>query len=81
MTKYYPMATYGGKTDNFHTLTSYDSLSSIRECLDAIETWITCGYKIDRCWIQKISCCQDYTTSKIDIDVKFTDLGEPYVIE
>ena len=52
MRRFYPMATYDGQTDNFHTLTTYDSLDSIDDCLEVIRSWISIGYKIDRCWIQ-----------------------------
>lgn len=38
MNKYYPMATYDGKTDNFHTLTTYDCLFSENECINVIRT-------------------------------------------
>lgn len=53
MKLYYPMATYDGKTDNFHTLTTYDSQFTIEECLTVIRNWISMGFKIDKCWIQE----------------------------
>jgi hypothetical protein len=53
MKTYYPMATYDGQTDNFHTLTTYDSQFTVNECLIAIRNWISAGFKIDKCWIQE----------------------------
>jgi len=53
MKKYYPMATYDGQTDNFHTLTTYDSQFTVEECLSVIRNWISAGFKIDKCWIQE----------------------------
>ena len=41
MNTYYPMATYDGKTDNFHTLTTYDCLDSESACIDVISKWIS----------------------------------------
>lgn len=52
MKTYYPMATYDEQIDNFHTLTTYDSLWYPRDCLEVFEKWISAGYKIDRMWIQ-----------------------------
>lgn len=40
MKVFYPMATRDGKTDALHTLTTYDSLDSIEECLKVFETWL-----------------------------------------
>lgn len=77
MNTYYPMATYDGKTDNFHTLTTYDSLDSEDECLDVIGKWISIGYKIDKCWIQLY---MDSVDVPIDIDVKISPNGTPYVV-
>lgn len=53
MTLFYPMATFDGNTDNFHTLTTYDSQFTIDDCLSVIEMWLSLGYKIDNCWIQE----------------------------
>lgn len=53
MKKYYPMATYDGKTDPFHTLTTYDSQFTVDECLSVIRNWISSGFRIDKCWIQE----------------------------
>lgn len=53
MKTYYPMATYDGKTDNFHTLTTYDSQFTVDECLSVIRNWISSGFKIDNCRIQE----------------------------
>ena len=77
MNKYYPMATYDGKTDNFHTLTTYDSLDSESACLDVISKWISMGYQTVRCWIQEYLDC---INGPIDIDVKISPMGTPYII-
>lgn len=77
MNTYYPMATYDGKTDNFHTLTTYDSLDSESACLDVISKWVSMGYKIDRCWIQAYLDC---INGPIDIDVKISPMGTPYIV-
>ena len=53
MKKYYPMATYDGETDNFHTLTTYDCQDNVDQCLSVIRNWISAGFKIDNCWIQE----------------------------
>lgn len=53
MKKYYPMATYDGETDPFHTLTTYDSQDNVDQCLSVIRNWISSGFRIDRCWIQE----------------------------
>lgn len=53
MKRYYPMATYDRKTDNFHTLTTYDSQDTVDQCLSVIRNWISAGFKIDNCWIQE----------------------------
>lgn len=78
MNKYYPMATYDGKTDNFHTLTTYDSLFSENECLDVIHTWLSIGYKIDRCWIQCFT--ESLNNDPIEIEVKISPNGTPYIV-
>jgi hypothetical protein len=69
------MATFDGKVDNFHTLTTYDSQGTISECVRVIETWLSIGYKIDRCWIQK------YGEGKLshDIPVTISESGEVIV--
>lgn len=54
MKRYYPMATYDGKTDNFHTLTTYDSLDNVDQCLSVVRNWISAGFRIDQCWIQEV---------------------------
>ena len=77
MNTYYPMATYDGKTDNFHTLTTYDSLDIEIACIDVISKWISMGCKIDRCWIQEYLDCVD---GPIDIDVKISPNGTPYIV-
>lgn len=77
MNRYYPMATYDGKTDNFHTLTTYDSLDSESDCIDAISKWISMGYKIDKCWIQLY---MDSVNVPIDIDVKISPNGTPCIV-
>ena len=77
MNTYYPMATYDGKTDNFHTLTTYDSIDSESACLDVISKWISMGYKIDKCWIQAYLDC---INGPIDIDVKISPMGTPYIV-
>ena len=35
------------------------------------------GYKIDRCWIQEYLDCVD---GPIDIDVKISPKGTPYIV-
>lgn len=55
MAYFYPMATYDGKTDNFHTLTTYDSQDTIDDCLRVIRNWISSGFRIDNCWIQEFN--------------------------
>lgn len=77
MNRYYPMATYDGKIDNFHTLTTYDSLDSESDCLNVISVWISMGYKIDKCWIQLY---MDSVDGPIDIDVKISHNGIPYIV-
>ena len=75
--RYYPMATFDGQTDNFHTLTTYDSLLSEDECLDVIRKWISMGYKIDKCWIQLY---MEDMEIPIDIGVKISPKGTPYIV-
>lgn len=71
------MATYDGKTDNFHTLTTYDSLHSPDACISVIRNWISMGYKIDKCWIQEYMQPEDYP---IEIEVKISSKGTPYIV-
>lgn len=70
------MATYDGKTDNFHTLTTYDSQDSIDQCLTVIRNWISSGFRIDKCWIQEFE--EDNKTPK-NISVHIVG-GKPKVI-
>lgn len=76
MKRFYPMATYDGKTDNFHTLTTYDSQFTIDECLSIIRNWISAGFKIDNCWIQEFEANTDVP---INISVHIVG-GKPKVI-
>ena len=66
MTVFYPMATYDGKTDNFHTLTTYDSQDNVDQCLSVIRNWISAGFRIDKCWIQEFN---EYTKTSKNISV------------
>ena len=77
MNNYYPMATYDGQTDNFHTLTTYDSLDSPDECIGVISKWISMGYKIDKCWIQWYMTPDD---DPVEIEVKISSQGTPYIV-
>lgn len=76
MRTYYPMATYDGKTDPLHTLTTYDSLMSPKECLTVIKNWISMGYKPDKCWIQ------EYTDGNLsaEVEVKVNQDGELVIV-
>ena len=76
MKTYYPMATYDGKTDNFHTLTTYDSQFTVDECLSVIRNWISAGFRIDKCWIQEFD--EDTKTPR-NISVHVVG-GKPKVI-
>lgn len=76
MKTYYPMATYDGKTDNFHTLTTYDSQFTVDECLSVIRNWISAGFKIDNCWIQEFEA---NTNVPINISVHIVG-GKPKVM-
>lgn len=75
--RYYPMATFDGQTDDLHTLTTYDSMLSEDECLNAIRKWLSMGYKIDKCWIQLY---MEDMEIPIDIEVKISPKGTPYII-
>ena len=75
MKTYYPMATYDGKIDNFHTLTTYDSLNSIQDCLKVFETWLSSGFKIDRMWIQEFELGEKTPIREIKVELK------PVVVE
>lgn len=70
MKTYHPMATYDGKTDNFHTLITYDSLNSISECLEVFETWLSYGFKIDRMWIQEFELGEKTPIREIEVELK-----------
>lgn len=76
MKRYYPMATYDGKADNFHTLTTYDSQFTVDECLSVIRNWISAGYNIDNCWIQEF---ETDTNIPISISVHIVG-GKPKVV-
>ena len=76
MKRYYPMATYDRKTDNFHTLTTYDSLDNVDQCLRVVRNWISAGFRIDQCWIQEFD--EDNKTPR-NISVHIVG-GKPKVI-
>ena len=75
MKTYYPMATYDGKTDDFHTLTTSNSQDSIEDCLKCFETWLSSGFKIDNMWIQEFESGQNEPIREIKVALK------PVVIE
>lgn len=76
MKKYYPMATCNGKTDALNTLTTYDSLDSVEECLKVFETWLSSGYSIDRMWIQEYELGEYEPIREIKVEIRPTVVGE-----
>lgn len=69
------MATFDGKTDNFHTLTTYDSQYTIIECINIFKFWLDIGYKIDCGWIQRY----DDGELSCNISVSVLESGEVVV--
>ena len=76
MKVFYPMATRDGKIDALHTLTTYDNLDSIEECLKFFETWLSSGYNIDRMWIQEYELGEYEPTREIKVELRPTVVGE-----